>query len=490
MDDRTVPAARWIAIWLAQLVSLIGSSLTAFVLGVWVYQRTGSVTQFSLIFLAATLPAVLVAPFAGALADRRDRRRLMLLSDTLAAAGTAALAALVAADALAVWHIYLATALSAGASTVHQVAYQAMTPALVGKKHLGRFNGLMQVSRAVQIAAPLVAGVLVVTIGIGGVMAIDLGTFVVAAGTLLLVRLPAEVTRPAGAGPAEPVLRGAAAGWRYLRDRPGLLQLMVVFGAFNFLFGIAGVLVQPLILSFTSPDVLGVLMFAGGAGLFAGSLVMGAWGGPKRRITAVCGGLAAGGVALVLHAAAPSVWLIAVVAPLFLFVLPIVNSSTMTLVQTKTEPSVLGRVLATARVIGDASVPLAYVLAGPIADGVEPLLRPDGALAGSVGTVIGTGDGRGIALVFAVTGALMVLLAATAWARPVLRGVDDLPDAIPDTDPPAAEPVGAGPAAVALPAADPAAADPAGGPAGAEPAGDDPPRAGSSDVDDAVPANR
>ncbi|SCL14526.1 Major Facilitator Superfamily protein [Micromonospora nigra] len=433
MDDRTTPTARWAAIWLGQLVSLVGSSLTAFVLGVWVYQRTGSVTQFSLIFLAATLPAVLFAPFAGALADRRDRRRLMLVADTVAAAGTAALTALVVADALQVWHIYLATAVSAAASTVHQVAYQAMTPALIGKRHLGRFNGLMQVSRAVQIAAPLIAGVLVVTIGIGGVMAIDLGTFVVAAATLLLVRLPAEVTRPAGSGPAEAVLRGATAGWRHLRQRPGLLQLMVVFGAYNFLFGIAGVLVQPLILSFTTADTLGVLMFAGGAGLFAGSLVMGAWGGPTRRVTAVCGGLAAGGVALVLHAAAPSAWLIGVVAPLFLFTLPIVNSSTMTLIQTKTEPSVLGRVLATARVIGDASVPLAYVLAGPIADGLfEPLLRPDGALADSVGRVVGTGEGRGIALLFAVTGVAMVLLAALAWTRPVLRGVDDLPDALPD----------------------------------------------------------
>ncbi|WP_018223632.1 MFS transporter [Salinispora pacifica] len=436
MDDRATPTARWAAIWFGQLVSLVGSSLTGFVLGVWVYQRTGSVTQFALIFLAATLPAVLFAPVAGALADRRDRRRLMVAADTVAAAGTAALAALVAADALAVWHIYLATAVSAAASTVHQVAYQAMTPALVGKRHLGRFNGLMQISRAVQIAAPLIAGVLVVTIGIGGVMAIDLGTFVVAASTLLLVRLPAEVARPARSGPAEAVLRGATAGWRYLRQRRGLLQLMMVFGVYNFLFGLAGVLVQPLILSFTTADTLGVLMFAGGAGLFAGSLVMGAWGGPTRRVTAVCGGLAAGGVALVLHAASPSAWLIGVVAPLFLFTLPIVNSSTMTLIQTKTEPALLGRVLATARVIGDASVPLAYVLAGPVADGVfEPLLRPGGALADSVGRVVGTGDGRGIALLFAVTGVAMVLLAALAWTRPALRCADALPDALPDDTP-------------------------------------------------------
>ena len=432
MADR-VHTRLLVTVWLGQLVSLIGSSLTGFVLGVWVYQRTGSVTQFSLIFLASTLPAVLVAPFAGVLADRWDRRRLMLVSDLGAALGTAALAGLVAADMLQVWHIWLATAVSAGCSTVHQVSYQAMTPALVGKEHLARFNGLMQISRAAQIAAPLIAGALVVSIGIGGVMLIDLVTFSVAALTLLLVRLPAEVTHPAGTATREPMLRQAAAGWRHLRQRAGLFRLMVLFGAVNFLFGIAGVLIQPLILSFSDADTLGALMFAGGAGLFAGSVTMGAWGGPARRIQAVFGGLILGGVALTLHSLAPSPWLIAVAAPLFLFTLPIVNSSTRTLIQTKTDPGVLGRVLAAARVLGDASVPVAYLLAGPLADGVfEPLLRPDGALAGSAGAVLATGPGRGTALVFAVIGVLMLLLVLVAWANRPLREVDLLPDALPD----------------------------------------------------------
>ncbi|MGA3562550.1 MFS transporter [Melissospora conviva] len=427
-----------ITVWLGQLVSLIGSSLTGFVLGVWVYQRTGSVTQFSLIFLASSLPVLLTAPLAGVLADRYDRRRLMLVSDFGAATGTAILAALVATGNLAVWHIYLITAISTACSTVQQVSYQSMTPALVGRRHLARFNGLMQISRAVQIAAPLIAGTLVVTIGVAGVMAIDLGTFAVGWLILLLVRLPDTITRPAAPRDRRPLLPDALAGWQHLRRRRGLFQLMVLFAGYNFFFGIAGVLVQPLILSFSSPDTLGVLMFAGGAGLFAGSLVMGAWGGTRRRIHTVFGGLALGGVALALHSLAPSPWLIAVVAPLFLATLPVVNSSTMTLLQTKTEPEVLGRVLAAARLVGESTVPLAYVLAGPIADGIfEPLMRPDGALAATVGSVIGTGDGRGTALVFAVTGVLMVVVVAIGLTRPALRHVDDLPDAEPVAPAPA-----------------------------------------------------
>ena len=182
MAERPVATRLLVAVWLGQLASLIGSSLTAFVLGVWVYERTGSVTQFSLIFLAATVPALVVAPLAGTAADSRDRRVLMLTADSVAAIGTLALAVLVATGSLQVWHIYVATAVTAGASTVHQVAYQAMTPALVGTKHLARFNGLMQVSRAVQIAAPLIAGFLVVSIGVAGVLAVDLATVAVAAG--------------------------------------------------------------------------------------------------------------------------------------------------------------------------------------------------------------------------------------------------------------------------------------------------------------------
>ena len=253
-----------------------------------------------------------------------------------------------------------------------------------------------------------------------------------AAGSLLLLRLPRAVTRPAAASADS--RGGAAEGWRHLRERRSLLHLMILFGIYNFLFGIAGVLVQPLILSFSSAATLGVLMFAGGAGLFAGSLVMGAWGGPQRRTRAVLGGLAGAGVALTLHSLAPSPWLIGIVAPLFLFTLPIVNSSTMTLIQLKTDPAVLGRVLAVARVVGDAAVPIAYLLAGPLADAVaEPLLAPGGALAGTVGAVIGTGPGRGIALLFAVTGLAMVLLAAVAARRGSIRGADDLPDAVPAT---------------------------------------------------------
>ncbi|HEX6359997.1 MFS transporter [Actinophytocola sp.] len=414
-------------IWGGQLVSVIGSALSAFVIGVWVYLGTGSVTQFVLIQFCAAVPGILVSPVAGVITDRWDRKRIMLAADLGAGVATAILLTLVVTDSLSVWPIYLTTALSSACNSFHLIAYTALVPSLVPKKHLGRVNGLMQITQGVQIAAPLVAGALLQLVGLRGVLVVDLVSMAVAVGTLAVTRLPEDAVQPA---PSDKAPSGFMAGLRYLGGRPGLVNLVVVFCAFNFLFAIAGGLVQPLILSFSSPATLGVLMAAGGSGLFVGSLVMAAWGGPRRRVDGVYLGLVLGGFFLVLHSLYPSPWLIAVAAPCFLFTLPLMNTACTTLIQTKVDPAFLGRVLGAVRMLVTAATPVAYLLIGPLSDGVfEPLMADGGPLAGSVGAVIGTGDGRGVALIFLVVGVLMLAVAGYAYTRPRLRGIDvELPD--------------------------------------------------------------
>jgi MFS transporter, DHA3 family, macrolide efflux protein len=424
------------AIWAGQLVSVVGSALSAFVIGVFVYLDTGSVTQFVLIQFCAAVPGILVSPVAGVITDRWDRKRIMLAADLGAGLATAVLLMLVTTDSLSVWPIYLTTALSSACNSFHVIAYTSLVPALVPKKHLGRVNGLMQITQGVQIAAPLVAGALLALVGLRGVLIIDLVSMAVAVTTLAVTRLPAEAVRPV---PSAKAPQGFSAGLRYLRGRRGLVDLVVVFCAFNFLFAIAGGLVQPLILSFSGPATLGVLMAAGGSGLFVGSLVMAAWGGPKRRIDGVYLGLVLGGLFLVLHSLYPSPWLIGIAAPCFLFTLPLMNTACMTLIQTKVDPEVLGRVLGAVRMLATSATPIAFLLIGPLTDGVfEPLMADGGALAGSFGAVIGTGDGRGIALIFLVVGVLMFAVAAYAWTRPRLRNIEaEIPDAVADEPAPA-----------------------------------------------------
>ena len=421
-------------LWTSQLVSLTGSSMTGFVLGVWVYQTTGSATRLALIFLASVLPAILVAPIAGVLTDRVDRRILMVVGDLGAGATTVAVAGLLWTDRLEVWHLYATTATAAAFTGVHATAFLTLLPRIVRPDRLGRANGMVQMLQAAQVTAPLFAGPLLGAIGLGGVVAVDVGTMLVGVALLLGTRLPGAATRPHPTGPPPSLRSDLGHGWRYLRRRPGLLGLALVFGGFNFLFAFAGVLVQPLILSFGSVTTLGVLMFAGGAGMFVGSLVMAVWGGPRRRVAGLVVLLVVGAVALALHAPRPSVWLVAVAAPLFLFTLPLLNGTVLTLVQVKVEPASLGRVIAAVRMLGQAATPLAFVVAGPVADRLaEPSMAPGGVLASSLGRVIGTGEGRGIALVFGCLGVGMLVLAAAAAAMPRLRGLErELPDLVED----------------------------------------------------------
>jgi DHA3 family macrolide efflux protein-like MFS transporter len=228
----------FIIIWLGQLVSLVGSGLTSFALGLWVYQHTGSVTQFALIGLFTMLPSVALSPLAGALADRWDRRWVMILSDTGAGLSTLMMALLFFAGRIKVWHIYLAAGASAAFAAFQWPAYSAATTLLVSKENLGRANGMVQFGRAAsEILAPVLAGVLVLTIQVRGVLLIDFATFLFAITTLLMVRFPRPEITAAGQASKGSLWREAAYGWTYIAARPGLLGLLIFFAAVNFLWG-------------------------------------------------------------------------------------------------------------------------------------------------------------------------------------------------------------------------------------------------------------
>lgn len=419
----------FLLIWVGQLVSGVGSRLTSFALGIWVYQTTGSTTRFALIFVAMAVPALLISPIAGALVDRWDRRRTMIVCDAVSALTMFALALLYATDTLALWHVYAGVGISAMANAFLQPAYAASIPLLASQEQLTRVNGLVQTGFAIaQVGGPLLAGVLVSTISMQGVLIVDALTFVIGVVALLFARVP----RPARSEDAEQSLwQEAATGFRYVRDRGGLLGLLLVFGATNFLFGIASIAITPLVLSFADATLLGVQMAVGGCGLLLGGLAMSTWGGPRRRIHGVLGFSLAAGVLLAVHGLAPSFALVLVAGFGFFLTLPVLNASNAALWQSKVPADLQGRCFAIQRVLSEAAMPLGYCLAGPLAERVfEPLMAPGGALAGSVGAWIGVGPGRGLGLMFIVLGVLMTLVAASAYAvRAIRRIEDEIPDA-------------------------------------------------------------
>jgi MFS family permease len=420
-------------IWLGQLVSLVGSGLTGFALGIWTFERTGSATQFALIGLSAILPRVVLSPLAGAVVDRWNRRWVMIVSDVGAGLSTLVVVLLLFADQLDIWHIYLLASVNAAFGTIQWPAYMAATSHLVPKKHLGRANGMLQFAHAAsEILSPALAGALVGIIRLEGVILIDVITFLFAVVTLLGVQIPQpDVTAPSGAG--GPSLRNQITfGWAYISARPGLRNLLLFFAAVNFLWAMVGALITPMILSWASSQVLGAILSIAGIGMFAGSVVMSVWGGPIPRINGVLYFEQLSGICFVLMGLFPSFWPIAVGAFGAHVTIAIVFGSNQAIWQTKVSPEVQGRVFATQQMVTRATSPLAYLLAGPLADVVfEPLLAADGPLSNSVGQLLGAGPGRGIGLLFVLMGLTKILFALVGQSNPRIRRVEaELPDAV------------------------------------------------------------
>ncbi|MBN1582209.1 MAG: MFS transporter [Anaerolineae bacterium] len=420
-------------LWLGQLVSVIGSGLTGFALGVWLFERTGSATQIALVGLFSVLPRIVLSPLAGSIVDRWNRRRLMIASDAGAGLCTLALVLLLAAGKLQVWHIYLISGLSAAFGTVQWPAYTATTTLLVDKTQLGRANGMIQFGRAAaEILAPSLAGMLVRIIGLEGVILIDFATFGFAVFTLLPVRFPALPKTAADDQAPGSFWNEMTFGWTYISTRPGLRGLLSAFVVINFLWGMVGALIVPMILGFTTSDALGFIISIAGMGMLAGSLAMSIWGGPRRRINGILGFEFISGLCFMLIGLRPSFWPTAIGAFCAHVTIAIVFGSSQAIWQSKIEPGVQGRVFAAQHMIGGAASPLAYLLAGPLADRIfGPLLVANGPLAGSIGRIVGAGPGRGIGLFFIVMGVCKMVITLVGYTNPRVRLVEDeLPDAI------------------------------------------------------------
>jgi DHA3 family macrolide efflux protein-like MFS transporter len=420
-------------IWSGQLVSTIGSGLTGFALGVWIYQETGSVTLFSLNLLAVAVPNLIVSPFAGALVDRWDRRLVMIMSDTGAGLATLSIAILYMTGNLEVWNILLATAINSAFSTFQWPAYSAVTTLLVPKEQLGRAGGMVQIGEAIsQLLAPAVAGALFVTGGLGTVIAIDFATYIFAVLTLLFIRVPSPERSDAGKEGQGSIWKEALFGWTYISVRAGLLGLLLVFAVTNFFSGLIFPLIMPMLMDMTSVDVLGILVSIVGVGMLIGTLVMSAWGGPKRRIHGVLGFLIISGFFTSLLGMSPLIPVIAVAGFGLMFTFPIINGSSQAIWQSKVDPDVQGRVFAIRRMVAWSTTPLAYIVAGPLVDRIfRPLLLEGGAFAESVGMVIGVGPSRGTGFLFIIVGAVTIVVSALGYLNPHVRNVEDeLPDVV------------------------------------------------------------
>lgn len=363
---------RFFAFFGAQAVSLIGSNIAQFAITWWLARSLESATVLAMATLMALLPGVLLGPLVGVLVDRWPRRRIIMMADGVGALGAAVLMVLFWMGAIEVWHIYVVTFVRSLAGTFHFAAVQSSTTLMVPPEQLTRVGGMNQTVQGINmLVAPPLGALLLELLSLEWLMAIDVITAVIAIALVFFIHIPQPpVSATTGARPS--ILGDLGTGFLYIWRWPALFMALLMSSVLNFLMSPAFSLLPILVLRHFKGNAfhLGGLNTVMGLGFVAGGLILGAWGGFKRRIHTALFGLAAMAVGTLMIGIAPAegYWVALVGMGVFGIFNTISNGSFFAIIQTVVAPEMQGRVFTVLMSISQAMTPLGLLVAGPVAD--------------------------------------------------------------------------------------------------------------------------
>jgi len=360
---------------------------------------------------------------------------MMMVSDLGAGLSTVGILVLQAFGVLEVWHLYVAAVINGLGNTFQWPAYSATISTMLPKEQYGRANGMMSLIEAGPgVIAPLIAGALLPFIGLAGVLLIDVATFLLAIGALLVVYIPQPPRTEEGTQGQGSLWEQAVYGFRYIFARRGLVGLLIIFLLGNLFSGVQWTLLAPMILSRTGNDevIFGSVQSAGAIGGVIGGVLMSLWGGFKRRIHGVLLGWVLASLALVFLGIGRdlSVWIPSMLIGALFF--PLINSSSQAIWQAKVAPDLQGRVFTSRRLIAWLTQPVTPLIAGLLADYVmEPAMQTSSRFSQTFSGLVGTGPGSGMGLLTVFCCLMCALVGLSGYFVTTIR---DLEDVLPDHD--------------------------------------------------------
>ncbi len=441
MSPRPAGMKAFTLIWLGQVLSIFGSSMTGFAMGLWAFQKSqGQATPMILIWFFNFAPGLIFSPIAGALVDRWNRKLVMMLSDIAAGITTLIMLLLLSANSLEIWHLYILGIFAGTFSAFQWPAQSAAISSMIPKDQYNRAAGMMSLSEWLpQVFAQPAAVALMAVIGTTGVMTIDLTTLCFALLMLFLVKVPEPKVSAEGLASRGNLLHESTYGFRYIWQRKSLLGLQLVFFCGNLMATLSGSLQSPMILWRTdgSAETLANVNMIASIGGILGSVAITAWGGFKRdRVRGVFGGwIVTALLGMVIFGLGQTFIVWSASAFLSSLIMPVINSSNQAIWQSKVPPDIQGKVFSVRRMIAQISVPISMLAAGPLADNLmEPAMRNTGsAMASLFGPLVGTGPGAGTSLIFIFSGLITIIVGVAAFLIPTIRNVEILmPDHVED----------------------------------------------------------
>lgn len=402
----------YLLLWSTQTLSALGSGMTSYALVLWIYLRSGSALQTALLSICSYAPYVVMSIFAGALSDRWDKKRTMLVCDLLAALSTVAVFILIKADFLSAWHLYLLNALNGLMNTVQQPASEVAATLLVPKEYYQKTSGLRSLSQSLNsILTPILATVLFSFFGIDFVIAFDLLTFALAFLTLLLfIKIPKNSRCLQS---SEKLLTAAKEGLKWLKKNPLVLTLILYLAAINLVASVYDAALPAMLLSKPQggEKVLGAVNTFVGIATILGSLIVTVLPAPKNRVKVISLSLLISMSTenfMLAFGKQPWVWCLGAV--LGWIAIPIMNASLDVIYRSSIPVDMQGRVYSCRNTLQFFTIPIGFLLGGLLVDNLfEPLMasQPSGSLPIRL---FGEGKGSGAAMLFFVCGVIGVLV--------------------------------------------------------------------------------
>lgn len=395
----------FLIIWMGELISSIGGGMTAFALTIYALKVTNSVSAVSLITLLAFLPTVLLSPLGGLLADHYDRRLLMIIGDSFSALGLVYILWQLKLGASDLSPIYFGVIISAVFSSLVEPAYRATVSDLLTEKEYGKASGMVQLaSNARYLISPALAGFLLAYFDIRVILWIDIISFLVAAFMISFVKR-AMNNLPSKSKIATKDTTTFKAVLSFLKKQRGIQALIAIMTIVCFFIGLVQILIEPLILNIADTQTVGTMETLCTFGLLAGSLWIGIKGIKSKHASILTYSGLCGGLFICLSGFTMHLWWIGLMIFFFFMTLAFINTCADVLIRVSTPRHLQGRMWGIISFVTQFGTIIAYICSGYLADKVfEPLMAKEGALAHSVGIVIGVGAGRGIGLMLILSG--------------------------------------------------------------------------------------
>ena len=392
---------RYLLLWFTQLVSGLGSAMTAYALVIWSYTQAGSALRTALLMVCSYAPYVICSIFAGALSDRWDKKKTMLVCDGLAALSTILVLSLLKHDALRIWHLYIVNAVSGLMNTFQQPASEVATSALLKREYYQKVGGLRYLSNALNsILTPIITTAIMSLWGIETVIAIDLGSFFVAFLVLLFfIPIPKTESREQ----QESVLQSAAEGVRWLKANPGIFHLMLFLAGINLVASMFNAALPAMALSKASERALGTVNAVTGITMLIGSILASFMPAPRSRVKAIWYCLMMSMCTENFFLAfGNSVWVWCIGAILGWIALPWMSANLEAVNRLNIPMEIQGRVFAARNSFQFFTIPVGYFLGGILIDEVfEPIMAMQ-ATDSLLVQLFGAGKGSGAAFLFAI----------------------------------------------------------------------------------------